>query len=708
MPVSLSRMNSRISSQSGMSILESLLALGLVLGLAFTAGNYFYQQKSVLNITSNAGTCRNVLEGQLSYLRQLGTTPAGVSWSHAAGTMGAANPSAFADPWLQDTFRYSNIQAKPIFLGTTGLQTTIDNSILSLGTIGTLNSLYNNVPALCATGVDVATLPMKGGPFNPAVASSFNPAYDYMALSQFSTVMKVQALDLRSESVSCPAAPFIVRPQGVQDSQTFRPHVMIGSKPEMGYRVTLVGNYKDTKGGNNTCEVTEDFSYPVDHSSQNLAVVQTANFLPVAGNPNIVRPQCTHNPGMASELDLKLSVQPTNGTRIETGTVILCADMSQQMNKDYCFNAGVSTPGAGMQGQDYNSDGLLRKDTVKWVPCSQVTACGIAPTNYTQTPHPTILGGVEYNLKYSSPVSGGARDGLWGCDIRIDVASVDLAGNFQVLTREEAGVTYPPFAKQYFPTTDCFACYQKKKRKWGAFIVSVILFGPILSCLAGVGGVCKPSGMRFIGYNCKDISAGNTFCRKIPPKRPDWTPAPGGVCAPMTQAFPSPYPGTYTFPETPSGGVYENVTLNPDGTYCEVSGLCDNTRWAGVPDQENLTSPFASCGYIYTQYKVDISGLPPGATTIPAGKAQCILPVPDGSNLYLPGEATYSKFQVCPASSFGTSSVLCDPTQNQIDGSPIIYPTDPMTGTPNSTDANLYLYYKREFNSGSGLPQCTQ
>ncbi len=701
-------MKSHISSQSGMSILESLLALGLVLGLAFTAGNYFYQQKSVLNFTSNAGTCRNVLEGQLSYLRQLGSVPAGVSWTHAPGSAGMGNASAFADPWLQDTFRYSSIQASPIFLGPAGLRTTVDNSSLSLGTIGTLNSLYNNVPTLCASGVNVATLPLKGGPFNPAVASSFNPAYDYAALSEFSTLMKVQAIDLRTGVASCPAAPLVIRPQGVQDSQTFKPHQMIASKPELGYRVTLVGNYKDTKGGNNTCEVTEDFTYPVDHSSQTLAVVQTASFLPVAGNANVVRPQCSHNPGMPSSLDLKLSVQPTNGTRIETGTVLLCADMSQQMNQNYCFDGGNSTPGAGMQGQPYNVDGLLRKDTVKWVPCSEVTACGLPPTSYTQTPHPTILGGVEYNLKYSGSAPGAARDGLWGCDIRIDVASVDLAGNFQVISKEEAGVTYLPFAKQYFPTTDCFACFQKKKRKWGAFIISVILFGPILSCLAGVGGVCKPRGMRFIGYNCRDISAGNTFCRKQPAKRPDWTPAPGGACMAVTRPFPNPYPGSYTFPETPSGGVYEEVILNPNGTYCEVSGLCDNTRWTGVPDEENLASPFATCGNIWTQYKIDISGLPQGTTAVPAGKAECILPVPDGSNLFLPNETAYSAFQVCAPSSFGTASVLCDPIQNQIDGSPIIYPMDPMTGTPNSTDPNRYLYFKREFNPAAGLPQCTK
>lgn len=682
-----------------MSLLESLVVMALIVVIVFSSISFFQQQKTFLSFTSNAGTCRNILESQMGYLRQLGTTPSSTGWIHPAGTGGQAETTSHPDGWLQDTFRYAI--NPPLF---TPASSMVDHSGLGLSTVAALDALYNQNPSFCSDGVDVASLPQKPN-------SIFFPQYDSTAVREFQSRIRIQALNLKDGSLSCPALPIAVRPQGVQDAALWKPHQLPAkSNPDYGYRVTLSGSFKDTGGLTNTCELTEDFHYPVDYSSQNLGAIVTASFSPAQANPSVQRPQCSHQRGMASALDLKISIRPNDGNSIEPGTVILCADMSQQMNKDWCVHNGVPAPGAGMQGQDYNTGGSKTPQDAQWVPCSEVTACGIPPTRYNQSIDPNIPGGVVYDLNYSG-ANGNSPDGLWGCDIRIDIATVDPAGNFQILTDNPRAINPKPYAMQYFPTADCYSCWKKKKRKWGSFIISTILFGPILSCLAGVGGVCRPKGLQFVGYNCNGNPDGASFCQRMAPKRPDWTPAPGDTCNELTGPNANPELGHFTLPRSPSGAIYENLQIDPaTGKYCEHLARCDNGSWARVPDEENMLVPFSTCGVTYTQYRVDISNSPNGSPP-PAGQPMCFVPVPDGSQLSLPGSSVYTGYRVCDPFHVptGTSApVLCRTTTDSDGGIVVEFPSDTQTGQPNNTNPLRYFYYERTYNASLGLPPCSE
>ena len=98
----------------------------------------------------------------------------------------------------------------------------------------------------------------------------------------------------------------------------------------------------------------------------------------------------------------------------------MCRDVSEQRLLPATSATGIycsGDPGASMQLRQVTAGG--------WVPCSQVTACGVPSTTRNFTPATN-----EYTLTYQAT----QPSDFWGCDVKIDVASIDLAGNFKRLS----------------------------------------------------------------------------------------------------------------------------------------------------------------------------------------------------------------------------------------------------------------------------------
>jgi hypothetical protein len=726
-------------SSLGMSVVEVIIAFAVIALVALASASFFNQQRLLLsNFTPNS-ECKSVLESQMNYIRQQGTAAIGLPWTESAPTGGVTThyavgePSRYQDPWLPASVRYYTSGATPVPLvqATTTDRALVSNYPLQRGATGLLNSLYNYNPGICTTGIDPTTL---------GSTSLLTPHFDPKSLAGFATTIQIQPFDLVNKTVNaaCPM-PLWIRPRGVPDYDLVPPANRPFDFPpsvsgNYGYRVTLNGTYTDLTNNVKSCSLSEDFSFPVDKKAQSLSVIwstsidtssvagtvgQSGAELPPEANAlsGSQRPVCSHEPGMPASLTLTIGFN-TNPTTpvppVETGTVFMCRDFSQQLNPNYCEQY-KNDPTAGlhavMQGTEYNveGDGSATPLTKKWVPCSEVTACGIKPTSFTTLEDPNVPGALTYRLKYDNDTTT-SKDGIWGCDIRIDVASVDLAGNFRTLAAEPpvSAMTNSIDARHFFRPTDCYICYKKKKRSWGSFIISTILFGPILSCLGGVGGVCRPKGLRYKGYSCTNSLSGADVCMKVPIKSPRWVNDTTPRCPALRLAYPAGYSGPpLSYNPAPEGTIIDDPqSLTAQGGYCDVMAICDGHNWRGVEDDAGGYAPMIECGKVWTRYKIDIGGASPGAAA-PMGAPECTIPVPDSASVHTYSyNDLYSGMQVCvPAITGQNTNLLCQATPNAAGGYDINYPTNAMTGASPNTNPNQY-YYFRQIVPTPTLPGC--
>jgi hypothetical protein len=708
----------RIRSTRGLSVVEVMVAFSVIALVAFASASFFNQQRSLLNNFTPNGECKAVLEAQMNYIRQEGMAPTGLPWKDPS--LAISDPSRYPDPWLPTPLRYGSSSAAqvPLVTATAGNNTLVSNYTLQRGAMGLLNSLYNRVPGICQNGVD---------PKNLSTSLALTPDFDGLSLSTFSSTLKIEPFQLTSgNAAGCLPTPLWVRPRGLFEFPDanrpfqFAPEI----KADYGFRVSLNAKYTDRTNLEKSCSLTEDFSYPVDHGVQSISVIWSTTVSssgemspPEADSLNAPRPQCSHTPGKPAGLTLKIGFNTTAGQPIETGTVFMCRDISEQMNPNFCERwAGDNTAGVGavMEGVNYNvgnaQNPVTDPLTKKWVPCSQVTACGISPTTFTTQENPAVPGSVTYLLNYQNNTST-SKDGLWGCDVRIDVASVDLAGNFRKLSTE--GSPAPGVAmtdsRHYFQPTDCYTCYKKKKRSWGSFVISTIIIGPFISCLAGVGGVCRPKSTTYKGYSCTNNLPGADFCVKVPPKRPAWFRERSPLCPDKVVALPAAYGGqAITIPGGPSGTTYDTpVLLNDQAAFCDVQAICESGTWMGVPDEYNGRAPFVECSKVWTRHKIDISTAPAGQPA-PAGAPECVFTVPDSATMSMFDASIYNGMDVCsPALTGKPTNLICNVTTGSNGEAIISYPVNAVTGDPDNTNPNQYYYFKRIIPTPTQLPGCT-
>lgn len=616
-------------SSRGASFVEILVAVAIILISALAAGSFFSQQVSTTRNLTRMASCKSALDSQLMYFREM--TPVANSYDWTGKSSGESGPNMKVsatkeDAWLDSSITTKKLSAQEIV--TSGaVRPVIANYLLDRGSVGTIATMYNNVPNICY-GVDMATIAHKG-------SNSFPGTIDAENLKNFKTKIQIQPYNLGTGAIVAGCQPLTARRQGFQEDQLKSKNIAefaANSSAQIGYRVKLTGTFEDASGETKSCDSTEDFSYPVDltqakpsvvlnmfQSSVDKASVTPQGAVVTGSQSPIQRAECTHNAAIRDQASVRLDIgfksAVSAATKLDPGTIFLCRDVSQQLATNYCAGA----PNAAMNGQNYNGT------NARWVPCNEVTACGMRPASvkYSKTATETM-----YSLEYNNSTKT-STDGLWGCDIRMDVATVDSAGNFTLLSEK----TYPslngisPTAGKWFPPVNCYACYKKKPFSiltLLAVFVGFGLIGVVLACATGVGGACRVKGARFMYNRCYNQhgSTGKKFCRKLTPKKPDWY---GKVasglqsdipitCPARTKAYDSEPSLTYNFIETDDGGFAEDTAVDlAKGRYCEASAFCEGGKWFSTAEGEDLKvdplrKQIESCGSFYTLKQLNNDG----------------------------------------------------------------------------------------------------
>lgn len=338
----------------------------------------------------------------------------------------------------------------------------------------------------------------------------------------------------------------------------------------VGYRVQLLGRQTTPEGQIKTCTRNADFRYPPDFRGvptvASLAPrVAVLDYFPrglgghydaLGGPPgpaytnygNSGRPQCSANGARPAyplqNLMIHLRVgyfggnalnmtPPTVGaaiapiqagtTALIPGTRLLCRDSSLPIYNNWCSSAPeASVPDIASQS------GYLNRG---WVPCDQVTVCGV------QQASPAVAhegpGTLAYDLFYNT--SENAPSTLSGCEVRMDVASLDPLGNIvttghfkststasglPLIAGQTQGLVNNNATRVTFRPPECFQCQRVRSRFGLAIIAAVALvaFGPAALALASysigaaglvAGGLC--AGGSF-GACRGSQSAGESSC----------------------------------------------------------------------------------------------------------------------------------------------------------------------------------------------------
>ncbi len=236
------------------------------------------------------------------------------------------------------------------------------------------------------------------------------------------------------------------------------------------------------------------------------------------------RPQCTQN--ASTNMNFNASFGFSSSIPRSGSTILLCRDVSQMLAPNWC-------PGAS-DAQMPNP--IPSATNSRWVDCKDIEICGVKPSInliYSPTEY-------KYDLQMNSSNVG-------GCDLRLDVAAVDVSGNITYMNHLSSSRSS---LRAYFQPVPCWNCYQKKKKssgwsKFGGALVGAVggfLTGGALTGAFGfVGGaVCGYQSFGGGGGYCGSTVSGDMNscndqsgsgcgkkcewqCNKAPmPRSPDW------------------------------------------------------------------------------------------------------------------------------------------------------------------------------------------
>lgn len=657
-----------VFTSRGASLLEITVAMSIVAISALAAGSFFSQQMALTrNLTRNS-SCKAALSSQLTYIRQMTAIAPGYEWAGlSTGQSGLSitvSPGTIGDKWVDDDVRLQKVKSKDIVDG--GAIKDLNTHLLQKGAVGFLAALYNSVPGISTTGVDFSSISHKDS------TKPLPAPVDTENLKDFKSELRITTFNLGTGDEVASGTDLYLRPQGLNPPALTA--AKIGQFPantaaNLGYRVHLRGTFTDPAGSAQSCEATDDFFYPIDLESPKLTVL--LNVYDSATNTDSIAPydeamanprqraECSHTSAARENANLRLEIGfkttvPAH-QKIDSGTIFLCRDRSEQMNPNYCPGA----VNAAMNGHAYTA---AQSNAAPWIPCHEVTVCGMKAASATFMRD--APGAIRYVLNYDQSTRGSFPDGLWGCDVKVDVATVDAAGNFERLSDR----AHPIFAGakadmgRYYQPAPCYACYKKKPFSilplLGIIAIGALTGGVgagvaaaaaaasagVAACATGIGGACKLKGYNFKGNKCAipsgyKLNTGKRMCRRANPKFPEWfkpgiaSGVGGKACAAFSGAYKLIPSKSYSFPATPSGDAVTDSAYDiPAGVTCGVSAICDNGVWKPEEDQPAI----ATCSRFFTAWAMD--------KDFSNDQKVCVMEIPVGQESVLRNKGYYSQF----------------------------------------------------------------
>ncbi len=383
----------------GFSLVESVVALALLSGVIVLFGYFSSTRMSQIN-SSHIKMCNQTAQDVMDRIKSVGIIKSVNQLNVTANTM--TRPSGGEEDRL-NFIRISDdwLNTNSELWTTSGGSLILKNHKALIGSMSLLNSLYNSDSNYCsnATGLEYS---------NPANASLIDNK-DVGHLRNVRTSIRIQALNLNTGDVSCPNLPIVVRPAGLDLSQTqaqlllanqIRPEP--GSRADLGFYVTVNTSYIDNKNNPFDCNISAAFNYPKISSDD------VDDIALIAGDID-ADPIALCN----SSRDATARIQVSPNLKNEKAITLVCRDASIYMG---------GTPPAPAECIGGGQRTVFPNPSGRWVNCNTVTLCGQPPNN---------PGGAESNPGL------GASDGYLlrytgislGCNMAIEVKALDAAHN---------------------------------------------------------------------------------------------------------------------------------------------------------------------------------------------------------------------------------------------------------------------------------------
>ncbi len=362
----------------------------------------------------------------------------------------------------------------------------LQNHLLLKGALAQLTNIYHEFLGssedVCSTGVPTDKIITSYG-----FVDNYKPDVNPDLLKDFKSQTKVYPIFGRSQDdkrteIYCPR-PFV--PTATQTipggGRIFK--IPTNAVPDGGFMVELTGTYKDmstTEKTEKTCSITRKFYQGTDNAlTQPEAYARVTNVFPegmnyksknppdifkqdfpygfpkfveylqdgekkysvdsaltvnscqVAGSNAVLSRWTKTNPlKVMQKFEVTMEVGTAPGAHSEPGTVMLCKDRSRQLAPGW-LNRQNGWTKLGEQNPSWAFDFEQLQDQTKWVPCDRVTLCGVPVKTVKFIPDVKNPYNLKYELKFESSDSAtpGVRDAFYGCDLKMDVALADPAGN---------------------------------------------------------------------------------------------------------------------------------------------------------------------------------------------------------------------------------------------------------------------------------------
>lgn len=398
----------RLGSQSGFSVLQAVIASGLLMGI-FGAMFHFggINQARMANEAERA--CDQIAQSSMDNLRSLGFEA-----DSAVVTTGASN-STLSYPvnnGIKSVAKKELWSAKsdtvPLIDTSTNPPTT-NNYLRVVGVMNALAGIYNGNLAKFCGATDGAVYASPDPVNSPLLIQKEGSAAQKIGrLKDVTTKIWIQRYNLKTGDTDC--VSFFPRPKGSNVDETRLRHPSTANvSADHGFMVKITTNYNSNVAGkaeSGQCSVSSVFQYPRLPASDDLDTVSpTLNWTSASAK------EC--NRTMAGgTLDIKLP-KPA----MDRAWVAMCRDRSTQGPGG---NGGC--PGR-ITAESFSVSSL-------YVPCERVTVCGVSPSGVTRSADKQSIRLTYSRLK-------------WGCTPSVEVRMYDSALNTSANAVLDSIARYP-------------------------------------------------------------------------------------------------------------------------------------------------------------------------------------------------------------------------------------------------------------------------
>lgn len=486
-----------ILNQRGVSLVEGLIGLGAIAGIAAviatistnTNDRGFIYRRACESMANNA---IDALTDEALFMNVVHFTPSGTKDTITAAegaSLFTINEIANGDLWTGTTQIVDN-----------GARPVVRNEVLIQGAMRALNALYNHGTLdFCSGYQEYAPMSIASLGIQNELTRSNSAVPPILRL-------RLGVADLSTGATGCPARPFSIVPRsgltanqrgfettsydsrdGANDGIARR-----GAELSPNHKYVLSAQVEYNHDGQTyTCEVSKDFQYATDGDA------------PLLSGANITVSVATNTSRLAAFTDYRCQPAPggpalsasivINVGAIESGSLLLCRDISEELvyySSDLALTESdfgpACAPGDGVNlgyrvkpvpaftNKSYQDTDASQD---QWYPCDEARICGgVGPlpgggtsgasNNPPIAPDSSVVFGANAELTQTPgpiTISLTYNDVPRDCVIGLQVVAVDVAGNVSaVVTNQDsvpAGAAYvqdpvSPLATPFYSDAD--------------------------------------------------------------------------------------------------------------------------------------------------------------------------------------------------------------------------------------------------------------